>query len=138
MTAEDLQKSLKNVGAITLFVEDLEKSRGFYRDALGLRMVFEDDASAAFALGSLIVNLLVVPAARELIEPGSVAGPDAGARFQLTIEVHDVDAVCAQLADVGVTLLNGPMDRPWGLRTASFVDPAGHIWEIAAPLRSAE
>jgi len=23
------------------------------------------------------------------------------------------------------------MDRPWGIRTASFKDPAGHIWEIA-------
>ncbi|MDQ3782600.1 MAG: VOC family protein, partial [Actinomycetota bacterium] len=28
-------------------------------------------------------------------------------------------------------LLNGPVDRPWGVRTASFRDPAGHIWEIA-------
>jgi uncharacterized glyoxalase superfamily protein PhnB len=31
----------------------------------------------------------------------------------------------------GVKLLNGPIDRPWGPRTASFMDPAGHIWEIA-------
>jgi len=31
----------------------------------------------------------------------------------------------------GVKLLNGPMDRPWGNRTASFRDPGGHIWEIA-------
>jgi catechol 2,3-dioxygenase-like lactoylglutathione lyase family enzyme len=31
----------------------------------------------------------------------------------------------------GVELLNGPMDRPWGNRTASFRDPGGHIWEIA-------
>jgi uncharacterized glyoxalase superfamily protein PhnB len=23
------------------------------------------------------------------------------------------------------------MDRPWGIRTASFRDPGGHIWEIA-------
>ena len=34
-------------------------------------------------------------------------------------------------ASSGVTLLNGPMDRPWGIRTASFSDPGGHIWEIA-------
>jgi uncharacterized glyoxalase superfamily protein PhnB len=30
-----------------------------------------------------------------------------------------------------VKLLNGPMDRPWGIRTAAFADPAGHVWEIA-------
>lgn len=70
-------------------------------------------------------------AAVELIEPASVASVEAGARFQLTVEVDDVDAVCALLADRGVELLNGPMDRPWGVRTASFRDPGGHIWEIA-------
>jgi hypothetical protein len=31
-------------------------------------------------------------------------------------------------------LLNGPMNRPWGVRTASFTDPNGLIWEIAADL----
>jgi catechol 2,3-dioxygenase-like lactoylglutathione lyase family enzyme len=31
----------------------------------------------------------------------------------------------------GVELLNGPIDRLWGIRTASFHDPAGHLWEIA-------
>jgi uncharacterized glyoxalase superfamily protein PhnB len=51
-----------------------------------------------------------------------------------TIGVDDVDAVCAELAGRGVTLLNGPMDRPWGIRTASFTDPGGHIWEIAQDL----
>jgi uncharacterized glyoxalase superfamily protein PhnB len=51
--------------------------------------------------------------------------------MQLTLEVDDVDAVCAQLAERGVTLLNGPLDRPWGVRTATFRDPAGHVWEIA-------
>jgi catechol 2,3-dioxygenase-like lactoylglutathione lyase family enzyme len=137
MTAGDVQKSLKNVGAITLFVEDLDESRGFYRDVLGLPLVFQDDASAAFSLGSFIVNLLAVPAARELIEPAEVAGPGAGARFQLTIETDDVDAAAARLSDLGVTLINGPMDRAWGLRTACFADPAGHVWEIAAPLRPA-
>ena len=31
----------------------------------------------------------------------------------------------------GGELLNGPMDRPRGIRTASFRDPGGHIWEVA-------
>ena len=51
--------------------------------------------------------------------------------MQFTITVDDVDAMCAELAARGVKLLNGPMDRPWGIRTASFSDPGGHIWEIA-------
>lgn len=76
-------------------------------------------------------HLLATTEAHGLIEPAVVAARQAGARMQLTIEVDDVDATCAELAERGVKLLNGPMDRPWGIRTASFEDPAGHIWEIA-------
>jgi lactoylglutathione lyase len=43
-------------------------------------------------------------------------------------------ARCAELAALGVKLLNGPMDRPWGVRTASFSDPADYLWEIAQQL----
>ena len=121
----------KRIGAITLFTEDLSVAKEFYRDVFGVPLVFEDDTSAAFDFGNTIINLLTTDAAPELIEPAAVAPPGAGSRAQLTIAVDDVDAVCAQLARRGVTLLNGPMDRPWGVRTASFVDPGGHIWEIA-------
>jgi lactoylglutathione lyase len=78
------------------------------------------------------INLLKTTAAGTLIEPAPVASPEAGSRLQFTIKVDDVDAMCAELATRGVELLNGPMDRPWGIRTASFRDPGGHIWEIAS------
>jgi uncharacterized glyoxalase superfamily protein PhnB len=78
-----------------------------------------------------LINLLDVSEAPELIRPAAVAGADSGARMQFTIEVDDVDAMCVELSRRGVELLNGPMDRPWGIRTACFRDPAGHIWEIA-------
>ena len=32
-------------------------------------------------------------------------------------------------------LVNGPIDSPWGLRTAAFADPDGHVWEVAAPIK---
>jgi uncharacterized glyoxalase superfamily protein PhnB len=38
---------------------------------------------------------------------------------------------CSRLRAIGVELLNGPIDRPWGRRTAAFADPSGHVWEIA-------
>jgi lactoylglutathione lyase len=119
------------ISAITAFVEDLDDAKQFYAEVFDLPLVFEDDASAVFNFGNTIINLLKSEAAHALIEPAAVASPDAGARIQFTIEVDDVDAMCAQLAERGVELLNGPMDRPWGIRTASFRDPGGHIWEIA-------
>jgi catechol 2,3-dioxygenase-like lactoylglutathione lyase family enzyme len=121
----------KGIAAITLFVEDLGAARLFYREVFGLPIVFEDPVSAVFKFGNTLVNLLKITEAGELVEPAKVASREAGSRFVFTINVDDVDAMCAQLSARGVTLLNGPMDRPWGVRTASFADPGGHIWEIA-------
>jgi lactoylglutathione lyase len=121
----------RGIAAITLFVEDLEAAKQFYGQVFALPVTFEDDDSAVFKFGDTLVNLLKTTAAGELIEPAAVASREAGSRFQFTVEVDDVDAMCADLATRGVELLNGPMDRPWGIRTASFRDPGGHIWEIA-------
>jgi catechol 2,3-dioxygenase-like lactoylglutathione lyase family enzyme len=119
------------ITAITLFAEDLTATKQFYVEVFGLPVHYEDDVSAVFNFGNTLINLLQATEAHELIAPAQVADPDAGARVQFTLEVDDVDATCAELAKRGVTLLNGPMDRPWGIRTASFRDPGGHIWEIA-------
>ena len=124
----------QSVGAITLFVEDLQRAKLFYEQVFGLPVTYEDDVSAVFTFENTLINLLVASEARGLIEPAAVAGPEAGSRFQLTIWVDDADAVCAELESRGVALLNGPMDREWGVRTAAFADPGGHIWEIAQQL----
>jgi catechol 2,3-dioxygenase-like lactoylglutathione lyase family enzyme len=117
--------------AITLFVEDLQAAKQFYLRVFGLPVDFEDDNSAVFRFGDTLINLLKTTAARELIEPAQVARREAGSRFVFTIHVDDVDVMCAELTSRGVEFLNGPMDRPWGIRTASFIDPGGYIWEIA-------
>ena len=129
-----MSASLKSVGAITLFVADPQRSKAFYESVFGLAPAYEDESSAAFNFDNMIVNLLALSAARDLIEPATVAGPETGSRFQLTIWVDDTDAVCAELRSRGIELLNGPMDREWGVRTASFKDPDGHIWEVAQQL----
>lgn len=119
------------IGAITLFVDDVKVAKEFYQRVFGFQVLFEDGDSVAFKFGTILINLLKTSAARELIEPATVAPRETGSRVQFTIEVDGVDAICAELTSRGVELLNGPLDRPWGLRTASFRDPGGHIWEIA-------
>ena len=122
---------VKGIDAMTLFVEDLAATKAFYVEVFRLPVHYEDDNSVVFKFGETLINLLDIAQAPGLIDPAVVAPREAGSRIQFTIGVDDVDATCELLKARGVELLNGPMDRPWGIRTASFRDPGGHIWEIA-------
>ena len=119
------------IAAITLFVEDLTEAKRFYGETFELPVIYEDPNSAVFKFGETLINLLNATEAPSLVAPAQVADREAGVRFQFTLGVDDVDATCERLQARGVELLNGPMERPWGIRTASFRDPGGHIWEIA-------
>jgi catechol 2,3-dioxygenase-like lactoylglutathione lyase family enzyme len=130
-----MAEQLQGVGAITLFVEDPQRSKAFYRRVFELDPAFEDDSSVAFELDNLFLNLLKRgEAVDELLGP--VAAAKAGASFELTIWVEDADAVCADLVGRGVSIATGPLDRPWGMRTAAFLDPDGYVWEVAAKIPS--
>src|SRR5690348_10814419 len=94
----------KAITAITLFVEDLAAARSFYLETFGLPVHYEDDNSAVFKFGNTLINLLKITEADELIAPARVAGRDAGSRVVFTIEVEDVDALCAELTTRGVVL----------------------------------
>jgi catechol 2,3-dioxygenase-like lactoylglutathione lyase family enzyme len=130
-------KGLNKVEVITIFVEDLAGTRAFYENVFGLEVVYADEASAVVRLDNMMINILRVDSADTLVEPRAVAGAEAGARLLLTIAVEDANAVCEQLKQHGVTILNGPVDRPWGRRTVAFADPAGNIWEAAQILTQA-
>jgi uncharacterized glyoxalase superfamily protein PhnB len=121
------------ISAMTLFVEDVTVARDFYSRVFDVEPVLEEGDSVVFRTGSTLINLLRVPAADELVRPAVVGSTEAGVRAVYTIEVADVDAVVAGLRERSIELLNGPIDRWWGPRTASFGDPFGHVWEIAGP-----
>ncbi|MEC0128447.1 VOC family protein [Paenibacillus pabuli] len=122
------------ISEITLLVEDLQRSKTFYQESFQLLIQYEDENCAVFDYGNTCINLLNQSNARELIDPAQLGRVEDGARFLFTTQVPDVDRVCNELEMRGVTLLNGPITRPWGRRTACFADPDGYIWEIAQVL----
>jgi lactoylglutathione lyase len=115
----------KQIGAINLIVDDLERSTAFYRDVFGLPLLHEDDDSSTFRFEDTYV-FLQHGDVRDLAERGV---------GQFAVIVGDVDAVHAELAERGAVPISGPADRDWGMRTMTFADPGGTTWEIAQPLR---
>ncbi|HEY2508408.1 MAG TPA: VOC family protein [Streptosporangiaceae bacterium] len=119
----------KEIGAMTLFVPDLDRAREFYQEVFGLAAQPMGDDTVMLRFKDMAVFLRQVAAAQvPLPEVLDEARNGAG---QFAIIVDDVDAVCSELAGLKVELLSGPADRPWGMRTVTFADPGGHIWEIA-------
>ena len=119
----------REIGAMTLYVPDLDAARKFYADVFGLdAQPLEEDTAMLRFEGIFVFLCQSAAAAQPLPEVLDGAAKGVG---QFAVIVDDVDAVCAEIAGRGVQPLAGPADRDWGMRTATFADPAGHIWEIA-------
>ncbi len=120
----------RKVGAMTLLVADLSEAKQFYQTAFGLAVMYEDAETVMFQFTDVYVFLHQAAGASHAPADDVLDLARTGAG-QFAIIVDDVDAVSADLAAVGVELLSGPSDRAWGMRTITFADPGGHVWEIA-------
>jgi catechol 2,3-dioxygenase-like lactoylglutathione lyase family enzyme len=102
---------------IVLRPSDLDRSRRFYRDVLGLAIYREfgppDDPGVVFFLGPGLLEV-----------SGHAAGP-AGNSVMVWVQVRDVRAEHARLAAAGVPIIRGPATKPWGLTEMSISDPDG-------------
>lgn len=135
---ETPKNPLGKISAISLFVEDVREAKAFYKDVFDVKVLFEDETSCAVKFDNLIVNLLQADEGATLVKPAAVGGPDAGRRFQLSIWVTDLEVVIEKLASKEVRLLTGPQLQPWGMKTVTFTDPAGHSWEIGQSVEKSD
>ncbi len=118
---------------ITLGVDDVERSRAFY-EALGWRASSASVAGEVvfFQLGGLALALY----GREALsaDAGGTAAMAAGSAIALAHNVRErdeVDAVIAEFAAAGGTVLRPASEAEWGGRFGYVADPDGHVWEIA-------
>ncbi|MGO9881483.1 MAG: VOC family protein [Solirubrobacteraceae bacterium] len=96
---------------------DLERTRRFYRDTLGLAIFREfgprEDPWTAFFLGS------------GFLEVSGQAADRSDSSVMIWLQVRDVRAEHDRLAAAGVRILREPVEEPWGLIEMSIEDPDG-------------
>ena len=101
---------------ILLRPSDLDRSRRFYRDVLGLAVYREfgpaDDPSVVFFLGQGLLEV-------------SGHGGSAGESVMIWLQVRDVHAEHSRLAAAGVRVRREPTVEPWGLTEMWIEDPDG-------------
>jgi catechol 2,3-dioxygenase-like lactoylglutathione lyase family enzyme len=102
---------------ILLRPSNLDRSRRFYRDLLGLAIYREfgpaDDPGLVFFLGQGLLEV-----------SGHAPGPH-GRSVMIWIQVRDVRAEHARLAEAGVPVTREPAAEPWGLTEMWIEDPDG-------------
>lgn len=96
---------------------DLDRSRRFYRDVLGLAVYREfgppADPSVVFFLGAGLLEI-----------SGRAPGPPGGT-VMIWIQVRDVHAEHDRLAAAQVRIVREPVVEPWGLIEMWIEDPDG-------------
>jgi catechol 2,3-dioxygenase-like lactoylglutathione lyase family enzyme len=123
---------IKKAETIALFVQDLDRCTAFYRDILAIPFKGSDPGLAAFDLPGGIMLVLLSPEGAAEVLGTEVAAPKLAGepRGYVAMSVENVDGSYADLKAKGVTFVQLPTDKPWGLRMAHFTDPEGNIWEI--------
>jgi len=97
MNATAASLGIKNIGQISIIVKDLERATAFYRDTLGLPLLFTAPSMAFFDCGG--VRLMLGPAETpELDHPSSI----------LYFRVPDLNAAHQRLVDQGVAIVAPP------------------------------
>jgi catechol 2,3-dioxygenase-like lactoylglutathione lyase family enzyme len=113
---------------ILLRPADLDHSRRFYRDTLGLAVYREfgdrDDPGLVFFLGG---GHLEISGVADGTERGNLA---------LWLQVRDLNAEQRRLKAAGVEILRAPQLEPWGLLEMWITDPDGiRIVLVEVPAR---
>jgi catechol 2,3-dioxygenase-like lactoylglutathione lyase family enzyme len=102
---------------VHLPVADLARSITFYRDVLGCRPGFQNEAMASFAEGIVL-------------DRGRVTAPG---EVTVALDVDDVDAIFDRISAAGADVEEPPTDQSWGVRNMYVRDPDGYVIEFGQP-----
>jgi methylmalonyl-CoA/ethylmalonyl-CoA epimerase len=131
MSTASSNLGIKNIGQISIIVHDLQRATAFYRDTLGLPLLFTAPNLAFFDCGG--VRLMLGPAETpEFDHPSSI----------LYFRVPDLNAAYQQLVEKGVQIfapprLIAPMPT-YDLWMAAFRDSEGNIHQLMSEVPRAK
>ena len=129
---------VKSLDHVTLVVKDLDQSRKFYVEGLGMREVPRPGFTfpgAWFQAGPTQIHLIGEHAG------GSPAGNSLPEQFRTSRSHHfaflvdDVEAAYALVQELGLKIVSPPKARPDGFVQVFLNDPDGHVVELCSPAR---
>ncbi|MGH9644236.1 MAG: VOC family protein [Terriglobales bacterium] len=123
MSAAAANLAIQNIGQISIIVKDVERATAFYRDALGLKLLFTVPSMAFFDCGGVRLML------------GTASSPEYNHPISiLYFRVADINAGHARLVEHGVEIVSPPrVIAPMpdhDLWMAAFKDSEGNVHQL--------
>ena len=124
------------IDMIGLFVSDLEKMVGFYRDALGFDIEWSGDGPyAEFSSQGVRFSMYERKQLPDLLGQTPDYPAKLNGTFELAIELAspaDVDREFARVIHAGAAAVYFPRLEPWGMYSSMIADPEGNLIEIGS------
>jgi predicted enzyme related to lactoylglutathione lyase len=125
-----MSASLSQIGQISVNVHDLERAVGFYKEVLGLPLLYQFPPKLAFFDAAGVRLMLSLPEDSQFDHPGSI----------LYFKVADIQAAWSALREGGADLIREPQliarMPDHDLWVASFKDPDGNTLALMSEVRS--
>lgn len=115
---------------VLLVTDNYSESKSFYAEILGFKIEREvaEDQFCQFSLPNCFLAIYGRSELEKLLGEQYV-GKAGGAIYSFP-ESDDIDKDVLALKAKGVEFIKEPATQPWGQRTAYFIDPDKHIWEL--------
>lgn len=118
---------LKN---ILIVVKDIEKSKQFYHDLLGLDMVLDNDGNMILTEGLVLQDKRIW---EEFLERDIIAENNS---CELYFEEKDIEGFVEKLEKLypSIQYVNRLMVHSWGQKVVRFYDLDGNLIEVGTPM----
>jgi predicted enzyme related to lactoylglutathione lyase len=121
---------------IGIFVHDLARMVGFYRDVLGVDITWDGQGPyAEFKHAGIRFSMYARAELPGLLGQAPTYPAGLNGTFELALDVpryEDVDVEFARVVKAGGQAVYAPRLEPWGMRSSMIADPEGNLIEIGS------
>ena len=135
MNATTASIEVKTLDHVTLIVKDLELSRQFYCDLLGMREIDRPSFSFGgkwFQVGSSQIHLILEHDESGPVGENRSTQQKSSRNRHFALEIEDGYAAAKFFQDRGIPLVAGPQERPDGAVQVFVNDPDGYVVELCS------
>ncbi|MDD3239053.1 MAG: VOC family protein [Lachnospira sp.] len=115
---------------VLIVVNDIEKSKAFYKDLFGLEVILDNDGNVILTEGLVLQDAAIW---KKFINQDVIRENNA---TELYFEEADIEAFAEKLEQYHepIKYVNRLMEHSWGQKVIRFYDPDGNLIEVGTPM----